>query len=92
MVSTNTQISAKNQIETLVKQGAMIVVDGEKHEVSIKAYRDVVKRCENEGFDAICYDLIIPNTPEQLMIAIHRDGQVDVGSVKRICDCLAARI
>ena len=41
-----------------------------------------------KGYNAICYGIFLPGIDEPMLIAIHRDGRVDTGSVKNVIMCL----
>ena len=69
----------------------MLGPDGKHTELNSFFVGNVVNDCIRMGCNAIIYDLFLPDIDEPMMIAIWRDGHIDSGSVKGICDCLAAR-
>lgn len=84
-----TNRAAEHHIETLRKHGAVIKAGDETITLTVEFYRSAVESCEKGGFNAVTYDLILPEIDEPLMLAVWRDGHVDSGSVKNICACLA---
>ena len=80
---------ALNHIETLRKHGAQVLgPDGMRTEVNSFFYDCAKDECWLKGYNAICYDLFLPGIDEPMLIAIHRDGRVDTGSVKNVIMCL----
>lgn len=78
-----------DHIHTLIRHGAEIrQPDGTHFPLTDDFYNKAVEACGRDGYNAICYDLILPDITEPMMLAIHRDGHVDSGSVKNICACL----
>ena len=78
-------------IESLKNHGACIKAGSDRISLTADFYRKAVKQCEEGGYNAVTYDLILPDIDEPLMIAFWRDGHIDSGSAKNICDCLASR-
>ena len=40
-------------------------------------------------YNAIAYELVIPETDKPMLLAIWRDGHVDSGSERYVIDCMA---
>ena len=79
-------------LESLRRHGAQVMgPDGKRIELNSFFVGNVVNDCIRMGCNAITYDLFLPDIDEPMMIAIWKDGHIDSGSVKSICDCLAAR-
>ncbi len=82
----------QQHLESLRRHGAQVIgPDGKRTELNSFFVGNVVNNCIRMGCNAITYDLFLPDIDEPLMIAIWRDGHIDSGSAKSICDCLAAR-
>ena len=80
---------ARNHIEKLGRHGACIRVDQEMIPLTVDFCDRALDSCKENGFNAVTYDLKIPEADEMLMLAIWADGHVDSGSVTAICRCLA---
>jgi len=81
----------QRHLETLRRRGAQVIgPDGSRVELNSFFVGNVVNDCIRMGCNAITYDLFLPDIDEPMMIAIW-DGHIDSGSVKGICECLAAR-
>lgn len=52
-------------------------------------YIEAVEACHRGGYNAATYDLVLPGICDELLLAIWKDGHVDSGSARSICDCLA---
>ena len=92
MIDLNTLTPDQRHLETLRRHGAQVIgPDGTRVELNSFFVGNVVNDCIRMNCNAITYDLFLPDIDEPLMIAIWRDGHIDSGSVKGICDCLAAR-
>ena len=52
-------------------------------------YHQAVEACRTGGYNAATYELTLPGIDSELWLAIWKDGHVDSGSPKSICDCLA---
>ena len=81
----------QRHIETLRRNGARIRTPDGSVELNSFFYYNAIDRCQMDGLNAIAYDLILPDVAEPMMLCIWKDGHVDSGSVRSICDCLAAR-
>ena len=80
---------ALNHIETLRRHGAQVLgPDGQRTELNSCFYDSAKDECWLKNYNAICYDLFLPEIEEALMIAIHRDGRVDTGSAENVIRCL----
>ena len=92
MIDLNTLTPDQHHLETLRRHGAQVIEpNGSRVELNSFFVGNVVNDCIRMNCNAITYDLFLPDIDEPLMIAIWRDGHIDSGSVKGICDCLAAR-
>ncbi len=82
----------QKHLEQLRQHGAEVIgPDGNRTELNSFFADNAVSECIRLGCTAITYDLFLPGIEEPLMIAFWRDGHIDSGSVRSICDCLAAR-
>lgn len=54
-------------------------------------YENAIRQCIQGGYNAITYELVLPGIEDEMAICIWADGHVDSGSMRTICDCLAAR-
>ena len=43
-----------------------------------------MNECREKGFNAVCYELFLPEISDALLISIHRDGRVNTGSEKNV--------
>ena len=86
---TNINLTAERHIQSLSNNGARIRrPDGTAEPVSMDFYRRAVEQCITDGCNAITYELELPGIDADFMIAFWRDGHVDSGTTRRICDCL----
>lgn len=76
-------------IDKLRRHGAKVVINGEMIEVNSYLWDRAMAECHREGFQAVAYELRIPETEEKLLLAIHADGHVDSGSEKNVIYCMA---
>ena len=94
-MTTNTYATLtpdQRHLEHLRLHGAQVTgPNGNRVELNSFFVGNVVNDCIRMGCNAITYDLFLPDIDEPMMIAIWKDGHIDSGSVKSICDCLAAR-
>ncbi|MBR1685432.1 MAG: hypothetical protein IJ708_09880 [Clostridia bacterium] len=89
---TNIILTAERHIQSLNNNGASIRrPDGTKELVTMDFYRRAVEQCVTGGFSAVTYELELPGIDGDFQIAFWRDGHVDSGSMRSICDCLASR-
>jgi len=80
---------ALNHIETLRKHGAQVLgPDGQRMELNSFFYDKAKDECWLNIYEAICYELFLPDIEDRLLIAIHKDGRVDTGSEKNVIMCL----
>ena len=86
---TNINLTAERHIQSLSNNGARIRrPDGMAEPVSMDFYRRAVEQCITGECNAITYELELPGIDADFMIAFWRDGHVDSGTTRRICDCL----
>ena len=86
---TNINLTAERHITSLSTNGARIRrPDGTAEPVSMDFYHRAVEQCITGGCNAITYELELPGIDADFMIAFWRDGHVDSGTTRRICDCL----
>ena len=80
-----------NHIESLKRHGAQIrnQQDGTLIPLTEDFYQQAVEACRTGGYNAATYELTLPGIDSELWLAIWKDGHVDSGSPKSICDCLA---
>lgn len=52
-------------------------------------YHKAVEACKRGGYNAATYDLVLPGIEDEMGLCIWKDGHVDSGSMRNICDCLA---
>ena len=88
MINTNLT-PEKRHIQSLSNNGARIKApDGTTEPVSMDFYRRAVEECIKGGYNAVTYELELPDIDADFMIAFWKDGHVDSGTTKRIIDCL----
>ena len=80
-----------DHINSLKRHGAQLrnQEDGSLIPLTEDFYRKAVETCRTGGCNAITYELVLPDIDSELWLAIWKDGHVDSGSPKGICDCLA---
>ena len=76
-------------INRLRTHGAKVRINGELKEISASFWEQAVCECKAKGFNAIAYELVIPETDEPLLLCVWRDGHVDSGYERHIFDCMA---
>ena len=82
----------QRHVEILRKHGAQILgPDGSHTELNLSFVENAISECVRSGCNAITYDLYLPDIDEPMMIAIWRNGHVDSGSVRNVCNCLESR-
>ena len=78
-----------NHIESLSRHGAQIrMPDGTLKSLTPEFYEAAVYECQEKGYRAATYDLVLPGISDTLWLAIWNDGHVDSGSPQSICACL----
>ena len=88
----NINLPAERHIKSLNNNGARIKApDGTTEPVSMDFYRRAVEQCIEGGYNAVTYELELPGIDGDFQIAFWKDGHVDSGSTRSICDCLASR-
>ena len=80
----------ENHIDSLARHGARIATPDGSIELTQDFYHKAVEACGMMGCEAATYELILPGIEDEMGICIRKDGRVDSGSMKTICDCLAA--
>ena len=81
-----------DHITSLAKHGACIKAGTERIPLTEEFYSKAVEQCGTGGYNAITYELLLPDCEDdEMAICIWKDGHVDSGSMRSICDCLAAR-
>mgnify|MGYP006988879029 CR=1 FL=1 len=92
MIDLNTLNPEQRHIETLRRHGARVRTPDGSVELNSFFYYNAIDECIRLGCNAITYDLILPDCGEdEMAICIWKNGHVDSGSMRSICDCLAAR-
>ena len=43
------------------------------------------------GYNAVTYELELLGIDDEMVVCVWKDGHVDSGSTRSICDCLASR-
>jgi len=89
---------AARQPETLTHRDLTLDLDAcclyrgdQRIDLTNEFYRKAVEQCASGGYNAVTYELILPGITEEMGLCVWRDGHVVSGSMRRICDCLAAR-
>ena len=80
----------ENHIRTLQAHGARIAMPDGSIELTADFYHKAIEACVRGGCKAITYEMILPGIDEEMALCVWKDGRVDSGSVKSICDCLAS--
>ena len=80
-----------DHILSLIQHGAKLrnQEDGSLVPLTEDFYHYAVDACSKGGYNAATYELVMPDIDCELWLAIWKDGHVDSGSPKSICDCLA---
>ena len=89
MKHTTTTEQNLAHIEKLRTHGAKVRVNGELKEINSLFCDGAVSECFTKGYNAIAFELVIPETDEPMLLAIWADGHVDSGSERRVIDCMA---
>lgn len=76
-------------LDRLRRHGAKVVINGVLVEVNSYLWDKAMSACLTQGFQAVAYELRIPETKEKLLLAIYKDGHVDSGSEKNVIYCMA---
>ena len=76
---------------SLIRHGAQLrnQENGSLMPLTEDFYRKAVEACHTGGYNAATYDLILPGIEDEMGLCIWKDGHVDSGSMRIICDCLA---
>ena len=81
-------LKSRNHIETLGRNGAIVLTAGGERKLSGAFYDEIVRFCEKYRINCIGYDMKIPEAEEMLMVAIWRNGHVDSGSAEHISEIM----
>ena len=68
--------------------GWKLFVDGECRDIDSNLWEKAVAECHRNGYRAIMYEVISPETGEVLAFAVRADGHVDSGTVTHVIDCM----
>lgn len=91
MMNLNTLSPEQRQIETLRRHGAQIKTPDGMVELNSFFYYNTIDECNRLGCNAITYEMSLPDCEEdEMAICIWKDGHVDSGSMRSICECLAS--
>ena len=74
----------RDHVEQLGRHGAYVLTAGGKRRLCGAFYDEIVRFCEQYGINCIAYDMLIPETTEQMQLAIWKNGHVDSGSAEHI--------
>ena len=80
----------ENHIRTLQAHGARIITPDGSIELTTDFYKKAIRSCKDMGCNAATYEMALPGIEEEMAVCIWKDGRVDSGSIKTICDCLAS--
>ena len=89
MKHTTTTEQNLAHIERLRTHGAKVRIKGELKEINSFFWDSAVSECLTKGYNAIAYELVIPETDEPLLLCIWADGHVDSGCERHVIDCMA---
>lgn len=79
-----------DHIQSLIRHGAQLRgEDGSLTPLTEAFYHKAVEACQAGGYNAATYDLVLPGIEDEMGLCIWKDGHVDSGSIRSICDCLA---
>ena len=80
-----------DHISTLIRHGAQLrsTEDGSLMPLTEAFYHKAVEACHTGGYNAATYDLVLPGIEDEMGLCIWKDGRVDSGSMRSICDFLA---
>ena len=76
-------------IERLRTHGAKVRVYGELQEINSFFWDGAVSECNAKGYNAIAFEMVIPETDEPMLLCIWKDGHIDSGSERHVIDCMA---
>ena len=79
-----------DHIATLKRHGAQLrnPDDGSLILLTEDFYRQAVEACQNGGYNAATYELVLQGIEDEMGLCIWKDGHVDSGSMRSICACL----
>ena len=89
MKHTTTAEQILRHIDRLRTHGAKVRINGELKEINSFFWDCTVSECLIKGYNAIAYEMVIPETDEPMLLAIWADGHVDSGSEHHVIDCMA---
>ena len=84
-------MTSLEHIKTLANHGACIKAGDQRIPLTEDFYCKAMDACIAGGCNAITYELELPGIDDEMAICVWRDGHVDSGSMRSICDCLASR-
>lgn len=91
-IDLNNMTADQRHLESLRSHGAQVIgPDGNRTELNSFFVGNVINDCIRMNCNAMTFDLFLPDIDEPLAVCIWRDGHIDSGSMKSICDRLAAR-
>ena len=90
MIDLNTLNPEQRHIETLRRNGARIRTPDGSVELNSFFYYNAIDECIRLGCNAITYDMILPGIEDEMGLCVWKNGHVDSGSMRSICDCLAS--
>ena len=75
-------------IDKLRRHDVKLWVDGQTVDIPENLWRRAVAECLRNGYRAIMYEILLPETGEVLALAIHADGHVDSGNEQNVIYCM----
>ena len=84
-------MTSLDHIRTLANHGACIKAGDQHIPLTEDVYRKAVEECITGNCNAITYELELPGIDDEMAICVWKNGHVDSGSMRSICDCLASR-
>ena len=87
----DTAMTNLDHILNLANHGACIKAGDTRIPLTEDFYRKAVEACKTGRCNAITYELELPGIDDDFALCVWADGHVDSGSMRSICDCLAAR-
>lgn len=89
MEHTTTTETNLAHIEKLRTHGARVRVNGELQEINSFLWDNAVGECLTKGYNAVAFEMVIPETDEPMLLCVWKDGHVDSGSERSVIDCMA---
>ena len=84
-------MTSLDHIKTLANHGACIKAGDQRIPLTEDFYRKAVEECKTGRCNAITYELELPGIDDEMAVCVWKDGHVDSGSMRSICDYLASR-